>query len=282
VMPDGTERPWDYTTVRDLALFLTVDANGNDATSADFDPENIVQWGFEPQRDLLASLGAYFGAGSLVGDDGAAHVPDAWRDGWKYFYEGMWDSHFIMTGPQFDDIAPDAGGYAFFSGRVAMSTNFLWTTYGVGEDSGVAGVWDLAAVPSHNGTTTSPLNADTFVLHESTENPDAAFEALTYLQVDRGAELLDIYGGLPARTDEQDAFLQGQAESFPHDVDWQVVKDSLNYPDNPNFEAFKPAYSETDAILGTYLTRWTTTAGLDLDAEIAALEAEVQAAWDAQ
>ena len=28
---------------------LTVDENGNDATSADFDPANIVQWGFDAQ-----------------------------------------------------------------------------------------------------------------------------------------------------------------------------------------------------------------------------------------
>ena len=28
---------------------LTVDKNGNDATSADFDPTNIVQWGFDMQ-----------------------------------------------------------------------------------------------------------------------------------------------------------------------------------------------------------------------------------------
>ena len=44
---DGKD--WDMDTLRELAMKLTVDANGNDATSADFDPTNVVQWGFDMQ-----------------------------------------------------------------------------------------------------------------------------------------------------------------------------------------------------------------------------------------
>ena len=66
-MPDGSVVPWDYDTVRKIGLLLTVDENGKDATEAGFDPENIVQWGFEPQRDDLRQTGAYWKAGSFVG-----------------------------------------------------------------------------------------------------------------------------------------------------------------------------------------------------------------------
>ena len=45
---DGNEKPWNTDTLRELAMILTVDANGNDATSPEFDPDNIVQWGFRP------------------------------------------------------------------------------------------------------------------------------------------------------------------------------------------------------------------------------------------
>ena len=38
-MPDGSKVPWDYDTVRKIALLLTVDKNGKDATEAGFDPE---------------------------------------------------------------------------------------------------------------------------------------------------------------------------------------------------------------------------------------------------
>ena len=42
-----------------------------------------------------------------------------------------------------------------------------------------------------------------------------------------------------------------------------------------------PKYNETLDILGKYLSKWTTTPGLNMDTEIAALQAEIQAAWDA-
>ena len=178
-LADGTEVDWNYDTVRELALMLTVDANGLDATQDGFDPDNIVQYGFEPQRDDLRGLGAYFGAGSLVGRR-RQHRPDPGRLGGRLevLLRRDVDDHSIMTGPVFETPEFNGGGYSFFSGRVAMSENFLWTTYGVadaGDD------WDLAAIPSHDGTTTSPLNADTFRIHKDTEHPAEAFEVLTYL-----------------------------------------------------------------------------------------------------
>lgn len=278
VMPDGSEVDWDYDTIREIALKLTVDRNGNDASQPGFDARNIVQYGFEPQRDDLRGLGAYFGAGTLVGADGSTvEVPQPWQDGWKYFYDGMWKDKFIMTGPVFESEEFNGGGYSFFSGRVAMSENFLWTTYGVaaaGED------WDIAAIPSHNGAVTAPLNADTFAILEGTKSPDAAFEALTYLLDDAADTLLNLYGGLPARPDKQDAFFETLTEGFTNEVDWQVAKDSLQYADNPNFEAPMPKYNETLEILTKYNTKWVATPNLDMDAEIEALRKEIQTAWD--
>jgi multiple sugar transport system substrate-binding protein len=280
VMPDGTEVDWTYDTVREIALRLTVDRNGKDATEAGFDPNNIEQYGFEPQRDDLRGLGAYWGAGSLVGADGeTVEIPEPWADAWKFFYDAMWNDHITATGPVAESDEFSGGGYVFFSGRAAMSLNFLWTTYGVadaGDD------WDLAAIPSHKGQTTSPLNADTFAVFKETKNPEAAFAALTYLLDDSADTLLQLYGGMPARPDRQDAFFEqlGQTEGFPAEVDWQVAKDSLEFADNPNFEAPMPKYNETLEVLGKYNTKWTTTPGLDMDAEIEALRDEIQAVWD--
>ena len=281
-MADGTEVEWNYDTVRQIALKLTVDKNGKDATEAGFDPANIVQYGFEPQRDDLRGLGAYWGAGSLAGgtDGKTVVIPEAWKTAWKFFYQGMWTDHFIMTGPVYETDEFNGGGYAFFSGRVAMSLNFLWTTYGVA-DSGKD--WNLAAIPSNGGKATSPLNADTFAVLEATKNPDAAWAGLQYLLDDSSDKLLQLYGGMPARPGKQDAFFTAltAAKGFESTVDWQVAKDSVAFADNPNFEAPMPKYNETLDILGKYLSKWTTTPGLNMDAEIVALQAEIQAAWDA-
>jgi multiple sugar transport system substrate-binding protein len=284
-MPDGTAKDWNYDTIKEIGLKLTVDKNGKDATEAGFDPKSIVQYGFEPYRDLLPGTGAYFGPGSLMASDGkTVEIPPAWADAWKYWYDGMWNEHFIMTGPVYESEEFGAGEYAFFSGRVAMSNNFLWTTYGVhqaGED------WDLAAVPSHNGKVTSPLNADTFRILKDTKHPDEAFEVLQYLLGEGSGDLLGIYGGMPARTADQDKFFEGLDQQkddagkikFPQGVDWQVAKDSVQYADNPNFEAFVPKYNETLDALTKYETKWVGTGGLTLDTEIEALKKELQALW---
>ena len=278
---DGTEVEWNYDTLREVALRLTVDVNGNDATQEGFDPTKIEQWGFEPQRDVLLGMGAFWGAGTLIGSDGkTVTIPQAWKDGWKWVYDGVWKDHTIMTDAQVQD--PNIGGddQAFNSGKVAMSTNFLWITYGV---AGAGDSWDLAAIPSHNGVITAPLNADTFALVKNGKNQDASFAAMVYLLQDRSDELLPLYGGMPARTAEQDAYLAtlAQTEDFPAEVDWQVAKDAIEYADIPNFEAPMPVYNKSLKILDTYRSRWFTQPNLDMDQQIEALRAELQAAWDA-
>jgi multiple sugar transport system substrate-binding protein len=280
-MPDGTVVEWNYDTLKQVALLLTVDKNGKDATDPAFDKNSIVQYGFEPQRDDLRGLGAFWGAGSLVGADGkTVTIPDARTAAWKFFYDGMWGPQpFIMTDPVFQSDKFGGGEYAFFSGKVAMSENFLWTTYGVanaGKD------WDLAAIPSFNGTTTAPLNADTFAIPKNSKNPDTAFAALTYLLGDASDTLLNVYGGMPARPEKQQAFLDNLAKTdgFPAKVDWQVATDSLKYADNPNFESPMPQYNKSLDILVKYRTLWTTKGGLNMDEQFQKLTDELQAAWN--
>ena len=277
-MADGTEVDWNYDTLRQIAMKLTVDKAGNDATQAGFNPSKIDQWGFEPQRDVLEGMGAFWGAGTLVGSDGkTVTIPDAWKAAWKFIYDGVWKDHFIMNEAQFTARQVDQG---FFSGRVAMAENFLWTTYGV---VGAGKDWDLAAIPAFNGKITAPLNADTFAVLKNSKNQDAAFAAMVYLLQDRSSSLLPLYGGIPARKAEQDAFFTSVAktEGFPPDVDWNVAKSAIKYADIPNFEAPMPVYNKSLKILETYRSKWMTTGGLDLDKEIEALRAELQSAWDA-
>ena len=80
--------------MREVALLLTVDANGNDATSPDFDPDNIVQFGYYEQWTDFRGAATLFGPGSLVDENGNAQVPDQWRDAAEWFYDGMWNEVF--------------------------------------------------------------------------------------------------------------------------------------------------------------------------------------------
>jgi multiple sugar transport system substrate-binding protein len=276
-MPDGSTRPWDYDTVREIARILTVDENGVDASQEGFDPTKIAQWGFEPQRDDLRQTGAYWGAGSFMASDGkTAQIPEPWAAAWKHFYDGIWTDHFSMTGAQFETTDLNPAGYPFCAGKVAMSTNYLWSTYCVGD---AGDDWNMAATPSYNGKTTAAFNADTWRILKSSKNPDQAFEVLQYLLGNE--DLLSLYGGMPAVESKQDAFLEAQFKDYSQGIDTNVAKQGVAFADVPNFESYMPAYNKTLDLINTYGTKWQTTEGLNLDTEIEAMRTEMQAAWDA-
>ena len=276
-MPDGSMRPWDYDTIREIAKILTVDENGADATESGFDPDKIVQWGFEPQRDDLRQTGAYFGAGSFMASDGkTAQIPEPWKAAWKHFYDGIWTDHFSMTGPKFETTDLNPAGYPFCAGKVAMSTNYLGSTYCI-DDAGDD--WNMAATPAYNGKTTAAFNADTWRIMKTTKNPDQAFEVLQYLLANE--DLLSLYGGMPAVESKQDAFLEAQFKDYAQGIDTKVAKEGVAFADVPNFESFMPAYNKTLDLINTYGTKWQTTPALNIDSESDAMLKEMQAAWDA-
>jgi len=276
-MPDGSKVPWDYDTIAKIAPLLTVDESGKDATEAGFDPEKIVQWGFEPQRDDMRQTGAYWGAGTFAAADGkTVQMPEPWVAAWHHFYDGIWKEHFSTTGPQFQNTDFNPNGYPFFTGKVAMSTNYLWSLYGI---SDAGDDWNMAATPAYKGKTTAAFNADTFRILKTSKNPDKAFEVLQYLLGNE--DLLKLYGGMPAVESKQDAFLQGLQADYTQTIDWNVAKEGVKYADVPNFESFMPAYNQTLDLIGTFYTKWQATPGLNLDTEIADMKTQMQAIWDA-
>ncbi|HLV33662.1 MAG TPA: ABC transporter substrate-binding protein [Spirillospora sp.] len=70
--PDPSAAPTTYEGWVELFQQLTLDANGNNAASPDFDPENVVQWGYGvgewPRVNFLSVLAQH--GGSLVSEDG--------------------------------------------------------------------------------------------------------------------------------------------------------------------------------------------------------------------
>ena len=271
--------PWTVEKMEELAMQLTVDANGNDATSPDFDPENIVQFGYITQwegNDPRSQCTALFGSGRFD-VDGNAEISDRWRECLHWYYTGIHEKHFMPdTAYEGSDLL--AAGNQFDSGNVAMAHCHLWYTCC---NSNVPN-WDMAAVPAYNdaGDVTVKLHADTFRIMASTEHPDEAFEVLAWLTSEGAAELTQIYGALPARLDQQDAFFVSLDERFPQGVDWQVVVDGLPYPDVPGHEWNMPNYAQAVDRLQAFSTLYKSEAGLDLDVEIDALVSDLQVIFE--
>jgi len=72
ISTDPATAPTTYEGWVELFQKLTLDANGNNALSPDFDPENVVQWGYTvgewPNVNFIAGL--YQEGGSFLSEDG--------------------------------------------------------------------------------------------------------------------------------------------------------------------------------------------------------------------
>jgi multiple sugar transport system substrate-binding protein len=270
--------------VRTLGMKLTVDKNGNDATSASFDPTNIVQWGFDMQYSDNSPLAesSLFGPGSFLASDGkTAQIPANVSTGEKWYNDGVWKDHFIPTAAQISSDLLDKGN-EFESGNLAMNESHTWFTccvFPAAPAKPKVKQFGWAVAPAYNGVTTAKLHADTFSLLNTTKHPDEAFKALTALVA--SPELLTLYGAMPANPAQQDSFFKSLDKNFPGiKLDWDVVKAALGYPDIPNNQAFVPNYGEAKAAFQAFQNKVRTTSGLDMDAELATLKTTLQGIFD--
>ena len=264
---NGVEKPWDMDTLREVALKLTVDANGIDATSPDFDNTQIVQFGFGEQWTDPRGHATFFGSGSFVDGNGKAQIPDNWRAAWKWFYEAKWTDFFSPNAAYGNSDIMGAGNW-FQSGNLAMAHVHLW--YAACCMSELEAEWDTAALPSYNGVITAKMHADTFEIPKGSKHPDEAFEVLTYLLGPAADKLTKIYGGMPARISLQDKYFdEFSAEVFPgQDINWDVVVEAMAYADNPNHESWMPSFLETTDRYNEFWNLIDNNPGVDVDAEM--------------
>ncbi len=277
-------KPWDMAAVRDLAMKLTVDKNGNDATSSSFDASNVVQWGFDMQYtdNSPVAESTLFGANLPLADDGkTAQIPSALTTGVHWYYDGVWKDHFIPTNT---DINSDllSKGSEFASGNLAMVEAHSWFTCCVWPAAPAKPVvkdFGWAVAPSYNGTTTAKLHADTFSIMKGSKHPDLAFKAVAAL-VDSNELLVD-YGAFAANQSKQQSFIDAINAQFEGiDLDWSVPQTMLSYPDIPNHQAYMPNYGKAKAALQAFWNKYRTTAGLDIDAELSTLKTTLQGIFD--
>jgi len=283
VWADSTVAEWNMDTLHDLAMFMTVDASGNDATMEEFDPEKIVQFGWMNQWTDPRGVGTFFGPGSFLADDGVtAQIPEEWQAAWKWTYDGWWNDWFIPNGPYSGADFLQSGGGSFGSGNLAMTHIHSWYVAPWALDGSFA--FDFAATPSYEGTVTSKMHADSFFIHKDSDNPEEAFEVLSYLlSPEIAPELLAIYGAQPARNSLQEGYIKDYSENnFPGmELNWDVALASAAYADNPNHESWMPSFLETTDRYNEFWIYLTNTPGVDVDAEIETLREDLQAIFNA-
>lgn len=276
---DGEEVPWNYDTVAEIAKILTVDANGNDATSPDFDPSAVEQYGMNFQWARIRLIWTNLAPSSMY--DAATNtvtIPQEWRDASQWYWDRIWVDHTAPSATAAASEVLQPSGFA--SGNLGISIVPLWYTCCL--DSSVGRfTWNIAPVPaSFDGEQHVAMDADTFRIVDASANKSAAFKVLTYLVDNAAPTLATAYGAFPALPAAQDAWVESINTRYPMDINWDIAKQSLAYanPGTVHHESNVPNYSQAYDREFSFLSLLESDAGatIDLNAEIDRLQSDLQ------
>jgi len=275
---DGDE--WTIEKMEELARLLTLDSRGRDANSPYFDAYDVVQFGYHPQWTTLRGELSIFGPGSFVDQNGYyAQMPDHWREGISWYYEGMWpgeDGAVIMPNAAYEKTDLFGNGNTFNSGNVAMAHSHLWYTCCMQDVES----WDVAAIPSYDGEVTAPAHVDMMSVYRGTEHPEEAAAALYFVVTH--PDMVEAWGGFPALEEVQQGYFDEIDDRYPGvDVDWQVVLDSLDYVDVPNNDAWLPNVDAAIDRINYFQTLYGESEDLDLEEEVESMVNDLQDIFDA-
>jgi multiple sugar transport system substrate-binding protein len=131
VMEDWTWNPQDGGTFEETIAQLTIDANGNNALSPDFDKDNVEQYGFihqgqgngygQTQWSFLAAANGFQYQDELWGTQ--FHYDDPKLAETLEWYHGLMEKGLA---PSFSDVSSLGGAALFQSGKGAMTSDGSW------------------------------------------------------------------------------------------------------------------------------------------------------------
>lgn len=249
---DYGDTSWDVEAFRQLAMQVTLDENGNNATSADFNADAIVQWGLDDSWTDMRGFMTRFdppGAGRPTSDDMKTALvnSDEYKYGYNWLNNAIWVDHFMADYAGQDAFYATAGD-PFGSELVAMFYSHTWFM-----PEGLAELpfeYDFAVAPfSQKGTRTARVHADTFYIPKNAPNPDASWEVLKWLTgKDNIVETCLIYGCLPARQSVSEDYTVKMTDRYG-DHDYDVIFGAIDYLDNPHHESWMPNVERSNDIL---------------------------------
>jgi multiple sugar transport system substrate-binding protein len=249
---DYNDPSWNLDKLRDIAMELTLDVNGNNAKSPDFDASKIVQWGFDDSwtdaRGFLTRFGAPNVGRPTTEDYRTAVVnSEEWVYGLDWLNRAVWEDHFVPDATV--QQARDAAGVdPFGTNQVAMFYSHTWFMA-----EGLVDLpfeYDFAPAPfNQKGQRIARIHADTFTIPKNAQNQEAAWEVLKWLTApEQIVDVCLIYGCIPARRSVETEFSKRLAERYP-DVDLDVIFAAIDYLDNPNHESFVPEWGRINDVL---------------------------------
>ncbi len=282
---DYSDTTWTIDKLRETAMQVTLDVNGNNATSPDFDPTNITQYGFDNSWDSLRGWEVMWSPANMgrptSADYKTAIVNDAdWVTGLQWYSDAVWKDHFMPDSAAISALDPANGDPFAVNGLAMWMSNSWYMSESLNE---LSFKWDLAPTPFNpKGTRIAQVDADGFSIAKDAKNKDEAWEVLKWLlEPENNLELCKIYGCMPARKSTETDYKAYLAETYPS-VNLDVIFNAATYLDVPNHESWVPDFATINEAL-TNAQQQILTADQDHDAKsvLDAANVEVQKILDA-
>jgi multiple sugar transport system substrate-binding protein len=274
---------WTLDKMVEIAKLMTLDGSGNNAASPDFDPTNIVQWGWGGWCGPFRTMPGKFGGNPLgVSTDYKTAEMDSggYLDAMQFLYDSIYT--WYIRPSSVDEGSTFTGmDFTFESGKIAMFECFSWVSYAFPNFT-TAGNWNTAAVPAGPyGEVVSPVNADTFAIPAHSKHPDQAWEVAKWLmEPEMQSRLCGIFGCIPSRKSLGSSWVDMMSADYPN-VDFQVFLDSIDYMDAaPNNEAWVPNYQKVWDATENAMSRILSGESSDPQQVVSDLNAEVQGYLD--
>ena len=229
--PSNPADAWTWSEFENVCKQLTIDRNGNNAASADFDPDNIDTYGCDAGSwwaayyPLLVSNGT-----DIITEDGMQlllDTPEA-QEVFQNLHDLIYVDH-VMPSPAAFQARQDVG---LKTGKLAMKIDGHWATSDLSTTDGLN--FGIGVLPQYDKPVTVFLGGVT-VIFGNTPNPDAAFEFYKYhndpeyvpmYKEGLWMPLLEEYYTDPVKRDE---WLHGQPGVYPEGVEESVVDYTMNY-----------------------------------------------------
>src|SRR5664279_3737398 len=207
------QQGWNWNDVLRIAEQLTLDKNGNNATSPDFDPTNIVQWGtdiitqgwWRGYQSYLYSWDAH-----TISADGSTTQgflnSDAAVKAWEFYRDLVFKYHVAPTVNQIASIGGQGGREQMFAdGKIAIGVTYHgpWWQDTFNQTPNLS--WGVAPLPvGPNGTNESAVMWMGWGINAKSQHPDADWAVLKYLTTEPGERVFALKALTEVQTVSQD------------------------------------------------------------------------------
>lgn len=177
--PDNAEDAWTWDEFVDVCKELTIDVNGNNANSPDFDSENIQQYGVQFPTDNMSLMEAlvYSNQGNYFDEEGnyTLNQPEAVEA--LQMLADLINVHHVAPSPVVSKSLPSAA-VALQTKKAAMSLNGQWISLDLGETEGLN--FNVGVLPKMKDSVTI-IQGGVICMFEGSEHPEEAWELWKWL-----------------------------------------------------------------------------------------------------